>query len=163
MIGRVDQKTIRLGRAVGIKIDGGSINKVDGRVRIFVKGKFPGAHKSGYALRSRVVWWLNTGQVLPGSIDAHHKNTVRTDDRFRNLEPKDHVAHSIAHNPKGLAMVGRKCSACGGDFLIDRWRLMDPTRGRFCCQKCYHAYERAPTHVAAISDGLRRAYAEGRR
>ncbi len=163
MIGIVDRKTIRLGKDRGIDIAGGCINKKDGRVRVFVKGKFPGAHKSGYALRSRVVWWLNTGKLLPAKIDAHHKNTIRIDDRFRNIEPKDHVAHSRAHNPKGAAMVNRECVACGGYFMIDRWRLTDPMRGRFCCQKCYHAQARAPAHVAAISAGLQRAYAEGRR
>lgn len=163
MIGSVDRKTIRLAKRVGIDIAAGSINKRDGRVRIFVKGKFPGAHKSGYALRSRVVWWLNTGSVPDKSTDIHHENTVRTDDRFSNLEANDHVAHSRAHNPKGLKAKERICSGCGHPFQIDAWRLKDRTRGQFCSQECYHSIPRSADHVAAISVGLKRAYQEGRR
>ncbi len=139
MKGLVDEKTIKKAAAVGIDITGGSINKKDGRVRIFVKGKVPGTHGSGYALRSRVVWWLNTGEVLIGSgdFDIHHKTQNRADDRFDKLEKLDHRKHARHHNPKTVVMVRCECKKCGKIFRLEQWRFKDESRGQYCSQRCY--------------------------
>jgi hypothetical protein len=164
VVGLVDKKTVEKAKAVGIEnIAGGSINKKDKRVRIFVKGLYPGAHPSGgYALRSRVVWWLNTGEVLHGlEKNIHHKNHVRSDDRFSNLEKIGHHDHTRLHNPKTVEMVERTCIHCLHFFTIERWRLKDESRGRFCSQKCYQAHPKSKESRQKQGISLRAKYAEG--
>jgi hypothetical protein len=141
-VGIVDDLTIELAQKVGILITTGTINKKDGRVRLRTYDKFPGAIKGGVALRSRVVWWLNTGEVLIGHGlgDIHHINKIRTDDSFLNLEKKNHKEHTHHHNPKGIYLIEKICENCHSSFLIDKYRLKDPTRGKFCSQRCYHAF-----------------------
>jgi hypothetical protein len=162
-IGLVDELTIQKAALFDLVIAAGSINKNDKRVRVFVKGVYPDAHKQGYALRSRVVWWLNTGEVVTRGFDIHHKNHVRHDDRFENLEKLPHDKHARHHNSKKVVMVERQCQCCGNSFLIKRFRLKDLSRGRFCSQLCYHATAKNPQVRLAISRSLKRAYAEGRR
>lgn len=138
MIGLVDKKTISLAVAKNIVISGGSINKLDKRIRIFVKGRYPGADTKGYALRSRVVWWLNTGEVLRGcKYNIHHKNGMRQDDRFTNLEKLLHSEHSKQHHQKH-AEVPLICKQCRVKFTLPRARLREKGRGSYCSQTCYH-------------------------
>ncbi len=139
MKGKVDPKTVKLGAAAGIDISAGYLNINDGRVRLSVKKKYPGAQPSGgYALRSRVVWWLNTGEIIKGlKFNIHHKNGNRADDSFENLEKIKHVDHSRNHHP--IVYAERECKKCGTTFKIRRWRLLDKSRGQFCSQGCYHA------------------------
>ncbi len=153
MIGLVDDRTRELAVFAGICIVGGNVNKRDGRVRIFVKRRFPGAHKSGYALRSRVVWWLRTGEIIVGTeIDIHHKNEIRSDDRFENLEKLDHIDHSHYHNPKGLTEVECLCRGCGKTFSVPQWRLKESGRGSFCSQECYQTSPKPSSKVAMICE-----------
>lgn len=165
-IGKVDRKTIRMALDAGIDIATGRLAR-NGRVTIHTDGRFPGAHKGGdIALRSRVVWWLNTGEVVIGCkiFDIHHKNKIRDDDRFSNLEKKYHRSHSLEHNPKKEpTLIKRVCENCKSEFLIDAYRLRDPSRGKFCSQGCYHQHARSEHHRRSISMGLRLAYREGRR
>lgn len=159
-VGLVDENTIAKAAAVGINIAGGSINKKDRRVRVFVKGKFPRT-SHGYALRSRVVWWLNTGELVPANVvDIHHRNTNRSDDRFENLEKRCHIQHGKDHHPK-TCQVERTCLECGVAFTIDRWRLKDPSRGRFCGQDCYQAHPKSRDARERQSLSMKRKYAEG--
>lgn len=163
-IGFVDRKTERLAATLGLNLAGGSINKQHKHVVLFVRDLFPGSHKSRYALRSRVVWWLRTGEaIIGGDVDIHHKNENKIDDRFSNLKKLDHAEHSKLHNPYGSKLKTRICKHCGDAFHIDSWRLKDKSRGRFCSQRCYHNTIRTFSHKAAISKGLKQAYMEGRR
>jgi hypothetical protein len=139
MKGKVDSNSMKLGNAAGIDISRGYLNINDGRVRLSVKKKYPGAQPSGgYALRSRIVWWLNTGEIIKGlKFNIHHKNGNRADDRFENLEKIDHADHSRQHNP--FKLVARRCIRCSKQFQINGWRLKEKSRGKFCSQECYHA------------------------
>lgn len=141
-VGRVDNKTIKLAAKFGIFIQGGCLGKEDGRVCTNTNGKFPGA------LRSRIVWWLNTGEVIVGKeIDIHHKNTIKSDDRFSNLEKLDHVKHAHLHNPKGLKLVEFVCAECNNPFKLDGWRARDEGRGKFCSLACYYKHPRKSSNV----------------
>ena len=123
-VGRVDAKTIRLAKKLGIFIQGGSLGKESGRVCINTKGKFPGA------LRSRVVWWLNTGEVIVGKeIDIHH------------------VEHAHHHNPKGLKLVEFICIECKQPFKIDGWRAREEGRGKFCSLRCFWKHPRKSSKI----------------
>lgn len=156
MIGKLFQATLRLGKAKGIDMLAGSIRPKDGRIIMFVP-TFPGAHKSRYALRARVVWWLHTGDVVTGSvINIHHKNNDRQDDRFNNLQCMTHAEHSLLHNFVGRNSAEKTCKNCGKKFRINGWRLKDKTRGQYCTHVCFLSGPRSESHRAAIGRGVRR-------
>jgi hypothetical protein len=169
--GQVDSRTIELAKAKGIDcIAGGSISKKDGRVRVSLAIRtdvFPGSHKNGGCLRSRLVWWLNTGEVIKGNgpIDIHHKDTNRTNDRFDNLEKIDHFLHGKMHNAdRKTEYIECKCENCGNPFQKKKYRITyNPRSGRFCSQICYHEFPRSEEHNLAISKGMEIAHATGRR
>ena len=129
----------------GIPIYKGSLRKKDGRVIVFCR-KFPGSHKSGYALRTRIVWWLHTGEILQGdSKNIHHVNGIRNDDRISNLEKLTRYRHSKLHNVRVYSWP--MCETCHDHFQIFSWRLNDPKRGKFCSQKCYQKRKRVLNRV----------------
>ena len=163
MLGRLSGSTISLARARGIPILSGSVRPTDKRIIIFYR-QYPGAHKSGYGLRSRIVWWLHTNEVIKGSdFNIHHRNGIRQDDRIGNLEKLSQREHSIKHATKEGSQVTRKCHLCQRDFIIERWRLKEKSRGRFCSQDCYHSYPKSDMTRKAQSASLKRAYQEGKR
>ena len=140
MIGKLSQSTLRLAASSGINILSGSVRTYDKRIIVFCP-PFPGNHKCRYALRSRIVWWLHTGDVIVGcKFNIHHKNNNRQDDRFCNLKKTGHIEHLLHHNPKGLLDVTKTCKECGKRFKINRWRLKDKSRGQFCSPVCYYKH-----------------------
>ena len=162
----IDRGAIYLSEAAGIDLGRGYVRKTDGRVVLWYAEAFPAALRTGprTALRSRVIWWLFTGEALRGDeADLHHRNHIRTDDRISNLEKLSHVEHSLEHNRPGRADVARVCANCGNAFTIKRWRLKNAGRGTYCSQACYHATPRSDDHRINIGAGLQRAYEEARR
>lgn len=137
IIGELETETIELAAKVGISLYGGNLRKTDKRVLTYAP-TYPGCHKSGFALRTRIVWWLHTGEVLVGNkIDIHHKNHIRHDDRFNNLEKLDHVLHTKHHNPRTAPLTTCICQSCSKPFMIKIHRLKEAGRGNYCSQKCY--------------------------
>lgn len=160
--GIVDDTTVEKAHELGIWIEGGSISPQHGHVTVYAKGKYPGLLKSTYALRSHLVWWLNTGEVIiSGKYDIHHKNGNKIDDSFDNLEKLSHKEHLHLHNPKIYA--DSICQQCNKIFKIVAWRLKDKNRGKFCSQACYQVLKRKDSHKQAISAGLKRAHAKRRK
>lgn len=135
----IDSRTVMLAEKKGIDLAKVWVRPRDGRAILWHAWSFPACQKQvGQALRSRVVWWLHTGEVLKGcSVNLHHKNHVRTDDRFTNLERLSHKEHSLLHNGEGRFDVQLICKTCKNGFNIKRWRLKDKSRGQYCSQKCY--------------------------
>lgn len=144
MLGKLDWQTIELANEQGIDIEGGYIRTTDKRVVIGNKIFLTMGMKHRYVMRSRIVWWVNTGEFLTGGEwDIHHKNHNRIDDRFCNLEKLSHSDHSIEHHPGGTSeVVTRICKGCKKEFLIFKHRLKERGRGTFCSQKCYHSTPR---------------------
>lgn len=136
MVGLVDESYSALAKAKGINAPLGSLRRTgDGRVVVFAKA-FPGCHASGYALRSRIVWWINTGEVLKGEeVNLHHKNHDRTDDRFANLELIRHGEHSHHHNAPRRRGRECACGACGTSFYVPKWRETG-RNVQFCSMSC---------------------------
>lgn len=161
-VGEVDEKSIKLALDLGLNVAGGSLGKKSGRVMLSTRHIYPGAHANGYALRSRVIWWLNTGEVVDKNTDLHYKNRNKIDDRFENLEKLDHSKHSQLHNSERENKIKCVCKECGIEFFMSQWQV-DGSRGKFCSQDCYHGHKRSEEHKKAISDGLKKAYKEGRR
>jgi hypothetical protein len=161
MIGKLSPHTLALALKKGIDLSSGSLRK-DGRV-ILQCWIFPARHKSGAALRSRIVWWLHNDESWLGDcFNVHHKNGVRSDDRIENLEKLDHAGHSSMHHPKYSETI-RRCVHCHDDFRIDAWRLKDKTRGQFCSQVCYHNHPKKESTRKKQGASLKLAWAKGRR
>lgn len=106
----------------------------------FINGKrfkvyrpdFPRTNVSGWALRSLVVWWLNTGQVPEADHVIHHKNEDKLDDRFDNLECMTHSQHQKHHRGNDVECV---CGYCGRTFIVPQWRI-NQGRGKWCSHQC---------------------------
>jgi len=144
MIGRLSTTTLAAAKRRGVPITSGSLRK-DGRVIIFWRA-FPASHKSGYVLRSRLVWWLHTGDALRGDFrNIHHINGIRSDDRICNLEKLTRKQHSKHHHISIYAWP--ICKTCHDHFRIKSYRLNDPTRGQYCSQKCYQKRQRVSTKL----------------
>jgi len=162
----IDRNSIRLAKLVNINLRNGHRTGKDGRFMLVKPIGYPACHALGNALRSRVVWWLNTGEALTGlAFHIHHINHNNTDDRIENLQKISHSDHSKLHATKAGAHVSLKCKGCKNIFTIERWRLKDKCsgRGKYCSQQCYQAQPKSSSSSIKISNSLRLAYAEGRR
>ncbi len=133
-----------------------------GRFRVWLP-EHPRAYESGYVLRSIITYELYHGISVPKENDIHHKDENRLNDSKENLEMMTHGEHSAMSNRLPGAHIIRVCQHCQKEFTIERWRLKDPSRGKYCSQKCFHAHKRSKLHRKRISMGLKKAYKEGRR
>lgn len=133
-----------------------------GRFRVWVPDH-PRAYEGGYILRSIVAYETYHGVEVPKDAAIHHVDGNRLNDSKENLEMMSFSEHSTLHNKDKEAWVERICLHCGCSFLIERWRLKDPSRGKFCSQKCYHDHPRSKKHKQNISKGLKKTYEDRRR
>jgi len=126
-----------------------------GRFRVYVPDH-PRAFTDGYIHRAVVAYETYHGISVPSTMDIHHKNRNRLDDSKENLQMLSHSEHS--KKQKRAKVVTRTCEHCKAEFDIKKWRLKDPSRGKFCSQKCYHAHKRTEDHKTAISEGAKKAW-----
>lgn len=165
-LGCIDDHLYEKAKALGINLAGGYVRNTDRRVVIGNRLFLSMGSMQRYVMRSRIVWWLETGEFLIGNIaDLHHKNHDRIDDRFENLEKKSHSEHSSQHGKEHSERVARKCicKQCGESFFLPQHRLRELGRGSYCSQKCYQSSPKSSASKAKVSNSLRLAYAEGRR
>lgn len=75
--------------------------KQKGYVYLLRKGH-PRANKDGYVKRANIVWEETTGHMIAPPEVLHHKNEIRTDDRFENLQLcKNKAEHNLVHIQTG--------------------------------------------------------------
>jgi hypothetical protein len=68
-------------------------------ILVIAPDEYPGKRYRGrYAYEHHLVWWQNTGQLVPPGFDLHHKDEVKTNNVFQNLELKTHGGHVADHN-----------------------------------------------------------------
>lgn len=135
----------------------------DGRFRVY-RPDYPRAYAEGYALRAHVVWWIEVGTVHPDGLDLHHKNEIKLDDRFDNLELMTHGEHSRRHK---VSLSPFDCCGCGSIFFKNAAdvakRRAEGNEPKYCSLPCYHRAARSAATRQKTSQSLRLAYAEGRR
>ena len=119
---------------------------------------YPAAYGDGYAKRAHVAFWIHTGHARQSGEVIHHRNKNKLDDRFENLELKSHGVHSTEHGIKCGAWVMRQCLLCSKEFSIRRWRLRDPSRGRYCSTECYKKAPKSDATRAKHSSSARRTW-----
>ena len=124
-----------------------------GTLRVY-EGRYVVKTESGYRRRARVVMEEHLGRALERNEVVHHINGDRGDDRIENLELMSLAEHSRMHNKgKPITEKQRAALATGTEAarevnIGNKYRAGQP---------------RAQWEKDKISDGLRRAYQEGRR
>jgi hypothetical protein len=119
----------------------------------------PSASPMGMVRRHHVVWWLATGHVIQPGEALHHRNEVKTDDWFENLELMSHGEHTRIHFTK--PMVPCTCVVCGDTFHLPQWRINEG-RGSYCSQPCFHQRPITVETRQKQAKGMKLAYIEGR-
>lgn len=78
---------------------------------------YPGKkYRGGFAYKHHLVWWRNTGELIPGGYEIHHKDTVRSNNEFKNLQLLTKSAHASLHSCKGRSVVNLECGYCSKKF-----------------------------------------------
>ncbi len=79
--------------------------------------EYPGKKYRGrYVYEHRLVWWKNTNIIPPNGYQIHHKNEIKTDNRFENLELISTQSHNIVHS-KGRSTKLLICDWCKSPFI----------------------------------------------
>jgi len=133
-----------------------------GRFRVWLP-EHHRSYKGGYVLRAIVAYEAYHDILVPKDYDVHHKDGNRLNDSKENLEMMTHAKHTILTCRVPEAHITRVCQHCEKEFIIERWRLKDPSRGKYCSQRCYHDHERSKLHKNRLSESLKKAYREKRR
>jgi hypothetical protein len=147
----------------------GYVANLKGKKRFKVyKSKHHRSNYMGYVLRSIVAYEAYNGVQVPRNMEVHHKDGNTLNDNRENLVLLTNSEHQKIHAIKKGFLIEHTCEHCGRLFYIQRFRLKDLSggtkkRGRFCGQKCYHNHKRSDEHKKNISNGLKRAYGEGKR
>lgn len=105
--------------------------KRDGYVYI-LKKEHPNADKRGYVKRSWLVWEGHTGHMVTPPEVIHHKNGIRDDDRFENLELLPSLsAHIKEHGGRigGVRIINKESA------LKEMKRVYKIIRGPFTTRK----------------------------
>lgn len=108
-----------------------------GRFRVY-RPDYPRAYHEGYALRAHVVYWLTVGELHPDGTELHHKDRIKVNDLFNNLEVLTRSQHRIQHQENWTIVT---CEHCEKQFQEHVWRT-NQRHVRFCSQKCYHSHRK---------------------
>lgn len=103
---------------------------------------------TGWAFRSHIVWWLETGQAICHPLAVHHSNHDRLDDRFENLQLMLAGEHTRYHSQKLL--IGCRCETCGEIFFLPQWRI-NGGRGRWCSVLCARRSQENRSRVSMLA------------
>ena len=85
-------------------------------------------------LEHHLVWWQNTGEVVDNEDIIHHKNEIKSDNRFSNLIRMPRGEHTI-HHFKIYDDVELECDCCGKSF-IRSGRLLQKAKSFYCSRRC---------------------------
>lgn len=78
--------------------------------------EYPGMkYRARYVYEHHLVWWKRTGQVVPKGFVVHHKNDMKRDNRFSNLELKTNPEHTRGH-ARVASTTTLRCACCGIQF-----------------------------------------------
>jgi hypothetical protein len=143
--------------------DDGWLN--DGGYFMVCRPDYPRARRGGYAKRSHVVWWLETGQVLEPGLSLHHRDGNKSNDVVGNLELMDTGDHSVLHNTRPHIIC--TCEHCGKDYRLNSGRKSmwkrTGAKPRFCSLACFHAHPRSEESSRRRSKSMKAAWAKRRR
>jgi len=101
---------------------------------------YPGKRYRGrYAYEHHVVWWQNTGELVPDGFLIHHINDKKRDNRFENLEMMSVSKHTAMHKDIGEAKFHIfECAFCGitSKMAAKNYRYKTSIgQKEFCCSR----------------------------
>lgn len=102
---------------------------------------YPGfKYRGRYVYEHQLVWWRQTGEVVMGMFIIHHKNHIKRDNSFENLEKKLRADHTTEHNLEHPAPVTKSiCFCCKKEFALTvrehRQRARQTKSGNLFCSK----------------------------
>lgn len=107
---------------------------------VVAPGNYPGRKYRGrYVYEHHLVWWMNTGQLVPEGHVVHHKNEIKRDNSFDNLELKSKGDHTAEHNEdRSDPPIKLVCAWCKQPFTMKmRTYKLKAKRGQrtFCCSR----------------------------
>lgn len=116
----------------------------NGPYNLIVPSKdYPGKlYRNKYAYEHQVVWWQNTGQLVPPDKLLHHRNEHKRDNAFDNLELKSRPKHAAEHqHDRREADMDVVCGNCGGIFTLIFWKFnarskVSQSGKLFCTKRC---------------------------
>lgn len=164
------KKKDELGRFMRIHQPFSLNNFDDGYIDVYGRFKIylPNHHRSdrsGYTFRSIVAYELYHNCIVFTDMVVHHKNEDKLDDSKENLELIEFGKHTTLHNKPRVeaSNVERICEVCKEIFVIKRWRLKDPSRGKFCSRECWKNRIISEETRKKHSNSLKKDYESGKR
>lgn len=102
---------------------------------------YPGKKYRGrYVYEHQLVWWQNTGNLVPKGYVVHHRDHDKHNNRFSNLELTEAGVHAAEHSAerKPLPLL-IPCAWCSEKFAIEvrqyKTRLKQSKDGSLCCSR----------------------------
>lgn len=104
----------------------------------------PCADKDGYVKRANIVWEENTGQTVWPPAIIHHKNGIKNDDRFENLEymdsPSEHTKLHGGRPPVSVEDIRKEVlrvyALTGDPFTSTRFKEVSTISVTTVVEKC---------------------------
>lgn len=98
-------------------------------------------YRGRYVYEHHLVWWKETGQLVPDGYILHHKNEIKTDNRVENFEFLSSGEHSRMHGiERHLPPTKLSCTYCGEGFERDTRKYREHLRRgqtNFFCSKSH--------------------------
>lgn len=109
---------------------------------------YPGVHYRGrYVYQHHLVWWINTGRVVPKGYEIHHVDGDHRNNYFGNLRLLTSAAHRKVHGKlKRKTPIETVCGFCKKKIFRTpadyRFKLKTSKLGKFfCSQSCGAKYQ----------------------
>ena len=110
---------------------GGTIRQSSGYIYEYAPDH-PHSTKQGYVMQHRLVVEREIGRILDPSEEVHHKNHIRDDNRFENLEVQpDRATHRVTH----AYYEQSECPTCGTP-VIRSIAHRRRHKNKYCSRKC---------------------------
>lgn len=100
---------------------------------------YPGKKYRGrYVYEHQLVWWQNTGEIVPKGFLIHHKDEDKHHNKFKNLELMCKKKHGQLH-AKAPKQMKFKCAWCGKYFerlaRVLKRQIKKAYQGKVCCSR----------------------------
>ncbi len=125
---------------------------------VIAPSEYPGLKYRGrYIYEHHLVWWRNTGELVPDGYLIHHKNENKRDNRFDNFELQKRPEHTALHNserkPPPIMLI---CEWCWIPFYKEvrqhRAKIKAGQTSFFCSRSCQVSKQQHDIHHCSVAD-----------
>ena len=119
--------------------------KTNGYVEMTSPDDYPGKrYRRNRIYVHHYVWWKNTGHILRRDELIHHKNEIKDDNEFDNLQLLKRGKHTKIHDNRVVTMVCFRCP-CGKQFEREKRQthlIKKKNKSTYCSRRCSGKYSR---------------------